>query len=127
MLSAMDIVQHFEIPASDLEQARVFYHRVFGWSMDAFDEDTVMIARPPTVPGQTPGIGGDLHHPTEATHPTIVVTVDSIDATLDRIERSGGHRVGEIHELGGAAGRYAYFDDPEGNRIGLWDAGVDAS
>ena len=120
----MDKVQHFEIPASDLEQARVFYHRVFGWSMDAFDEHTVMIKRPVDVPGESPGIGGDLHHPTEATHPTIVVTVASIDESFYRIEQAGGHRVGEIHDLGDGNGRYAYFDDPEGNRIGLWDAGV---
>jgi predicted enzyme related to lactoylglutathione lyase len=49
----------------------------------------------------------------------LVVDVEDIDATLASIEESGGTTVtakGPVGEMGFAA----YFIDPEGNLMGLW-------
>ena len=43
-----------------------------------------------------------------------------LEESLDAIIKSGGQRLGSIETLPGM-GRYAYFTDPEGNRLGLWD------
>jgi predicted enzyme related to lactoylglutathione lyase len=115
----MGKVQHFEIPADDVGRAREFYSRVFGWTYEEWDADTLMIL-PGGAEGETGVIGGDMYKRDKPEPPTVVVTVDSIEDSLDAIVKAGGTPLGEIQPLGDT-GRYAYFTDPEGNRIGLWD------
>ena len=115
----MGKVQHFEIPADDVGRAKSFYGSVFGWTFDEWDPETLMI-HPGGAEGETGVIGGDIYKRDKPTPPTVVITVDSIEAALDAILKAGGTRLGEIESLGDV-GRYAYFTDPEGNRMGLWD------
>jgi uncharacterized protein len=65
--------------------------------------------------------GGMLSRTDSATPgPVIVVDVDSIDATLQKIGERGGSTVTEKVPVGDM-GFAAYFKDPEGNVIGLWE------
>ena len=111
----MGKVQHFEIPADDVGRAKAFYGDVFGWTYDEWDADTAMIH-----PAGDESIGGDIYKRDKPQAPTVVVTVDSIEDSLDAIITAGGQRLGAIETMEGM-GRYAYFTDPEGNRLGLWD------
>lgn len=111
----MGKVQHFEIPADDVGRAKTFYGGVFGWSFDDWDDENVMIHA-----AGDDSIGGDIYKRDTPQPPTVVITVDSIEASLDAIVTAGGQRLGEIESLGDM-GRYAYFTDPEGNRLGPWD------
>jgi predicted enzyme related to lactoylglutathione lyase len=52
--------------------------------------------------------------------PVLVVDVDSIDATLERVGGMGGSTVVGKTPVGDM-GFAAYFTDPEGNVIGLWE------
>ena len=115
----MGKVQHFEIPADDVGRAKNFYGSVFGWTYDEIDPETLMI-HPGGDEGETGVIGGDIHKREEPTAPTVVITVDSIEDSLDAIAKTGGSPIGDIISMG-EMGRYTYFTDPEGNRIGLWD------
>jgi uncharacterized protein len=115
----MGKVQHFEIPADDVGRAKAFYGSVFGWTYDDWDADNVMV-HPGGDEGETGVIGGDIYKRTEPQPPTVVITVDSIEDALEAIVASGGTPLGEIEPLADM-GRYAYFTDPEGNRLGLWD------
>jgi predicted enzyme related to lactoylglutathione lyase len=47
------------------------------------------------------GIDGDLHQRGAAPHPTIVITVDRIEDTVELVLENGGEQVGEIHPLVG--------------------------
>ena len=47
------------------------------------------------------------------------MAVDDIDATLIAIEKHGGSAVGEKMAVGDM-GFAAYFNDSEGNLMGLW-------
>ena len=50
----------------------------------------------------------------------VTVQVPSIDEALQRVERLGGAQaIGK--QAVGAMGFSAYFKDPEGNLIGLWE------
>ena len=49
----------------------------------------------------------------------ITIAVDDIDATLERVRSSGGSAVGEPLPVGDM-GVAAYFQDSEGNLMGLW-------
>ena len=111
----MGKVQHFEIPADDVGRAKAFYGSVFGWTYEQFDDDNAMVNA-----ASDDSIGGDIYKRDKPQPPTVVVTVDSIEESLDAIIKSGGQRLGSIETLEGM-GRYAYFTDPEGNRLGLWD------
>ena len=44
--------------------------------------------------------------------------VDDLEGALERVERAGGERVGEIEEY--EYGRFGWFLDPEGTKIELW-------
>ena len=111
----MGKVQHFEIPADDVGRATAFYSDVFGWTYDDWGDENVMIHA-----AGDDSIGGDIYKRDKPQPPTVVITVDSIEDALDAVLKAGGQRLGQIEALG-EMGRYAYFTDPEGNRLGLWD------
>jgi predicted enzyme related to lactoylglutathione lyase len=53
--------------------------------------------------------------------PVITVDVESIDAALQRIQELGGSTVVSKQPVG-QMGFAAYFKDPEGNVMGLWES-----
>ena len=109
-------VEHFEIPADDVERAKAFYGGVFDFQFDDWDEDTVMIK-----PSGEDGMGGDIHKRSTVPHPTIVITVDDLDETMAAVIANGGEQVGQVMPLGETA-RYGYFRDSEGNLVGVYDS-----
>ena len=119
-------VVHFEIPFDDAERARGFYKEVFGWQVVEMPElsYTIVSTGPsgeqgPTEPGY---IGGGMLSRSQAAtdRPVVVIDVDSIDAALERIGSTGGSTVVGKTPVGGM-GFAAYFTDPEGNVMGLWE------
>ncbi len=118
-------VTHFEIPADDPDRAKEFYRSVFAWDTNAVPGmDYNMITTTATdekgMPLAEPGInGGMFRREGELAAPTVVVSVDDIDATLEKIAERGGSVVMPKQEILDM-GWNAYFRDPEGNVIGLW-------
>jgi predicted enzyme related to lactoylglutathione lyase len=120
-------VVHFEIPYDDGDRARSFYAEIFGWQLMTMPEMggyTLVSSGPsgdrgPTEPGY---INGGMLSREQAAHsgPVIVVDVDSIDAKLVKIEETGGKVVVGRTPVGDM-GFAAYFTDPEGNVVGLWE------
>ncbi|MEO6505251.1 MAG: VOC family protein [Terrimesophilobacter sp.] len=107
-------VEHFEIPADDIERAKTFYGNVFGFEFEDWDATTTMIG------ASDGGIGGDIHRRGVVPHPTVVITVDDLEETLEAIITGGGEQVGEIQILDENS-RYAYFKDTEGNVVGVYE------
>jgi uncharacterized protein len=125
----MGKVVHFEIPAEDLDRAKNFYGSVFGWQlqttpMEGVEYTTVMTTpvdqqtQLPTEPG---AINGGMMQRTETTpSPVITIDVEAIDDALKQVEASGGTTVTPRTPIPGM-GAFAYFKDPEGNVLGLWE------
>ena len=127
----MRSVVHFEIPADDVERAKAFYGSVFGWDLQTMPvgegEYTTVTTTPiddtmrPTEPG---AINGGLMRRSDRTpSPVITIGVDDIDLSLKEVESAGGSTVTPktpIPEMGA----FAYFKDPEGNVMGLWESSV---
>jgi uncharacterized protein len=126
----MPKVVHFEIPAEDLDRAKNFYSSIFGWKLETMampgggdytsvittpvDEQTQM----PTEPG---GINGGMMQRDESTpSPVLTIDVEGIDDALKEIEAGGGSTVTPRTAIPGM-GAFAYFKDPEGNVLGLWE------
>jgi predicted enzyme related to lactoylglutathione lyase len=124
----MGKVVHFEIPADDRQRASEFYRSIFGWEIQSMDEmgmpytlvRSVSVGddQIPTEPGAING--GIMDREAELPAPVITVDVESIDAALQRIEQAGGSVVRPRAEIPGM-GAFAYFKDPEGNVMGLWE------
>ena len=53
------------------------------------------------------------------TRPIITIAVDDVKDALERIRANGGSAIGEPIPVG-EMGIAAYFEDSEGNRMGLW-------
>jgi uncharacterized protein len=119
-------VVHFEIPFDDGDRARGFYKELFGWQvmeMPGMDY-SIVTSGPSNDQGPTESgfiNGGMLSRQQAATSgPVLVIDVDSIDATLERVGGMGGSTVVGKTPVGDM-GFAAYFTDPEGNVIGLWE------
>jgi uncharacterized protein len=123
-------VVHFEIPADDLDRAKNFYGSVFGWDLQTMpmevgeytsvkttdvDDQTQL----PTEPGAING-GMFVRDEQSPTSPVITVDVDGIDDALKQIEAEGGSTITPRTAIPGM-GAFAYFKDPEGNVLGLWE------
>ena len=123
-----DKVVHFEIPADELDRARAFYQEAFGWTINAIPElgydivETTPVDNETNLPTELGAInGGMMLREPPITGPVIVIGVDNIDATLRRLEELGGKT--EIPKQAVAdMGFAAYFSDPEGNIVGLWES-----
>jgi uncharacterized protein len=122
----MDPVVHFEIPAKDVKRASAFYSKAFGWNLKQFpgfeywsvattDSDQNGM---PKAPGS---INGGMGKKGEMAPKSVTITVSvaDIDTALKAIKKLGGSQVGKKMPVGDM-GWSAYFEDSEGNLIGLW-------
>lgn len=121
----MDRVVHFEIPADDVERAKKFYIGVFGWKAIPMGDMgyTIVQTAPTNKDGmlKEPGAinGGMMERKDPLRHPIITISVTDIDASVKMIEKMGGKSIMKKMEVGDM-GYSAYFKDPEGNIMGLW-------
>ena len=122
----MPTVQHFEIPADDVERALKFYTGVFEWTMQKFDN--------PEDPSKdywffdtkdengNKGIGGGLMKRQAPEHTvTNYITVPSVDDYASKIEEAGGKVIMPKTEIP-KMGFIIVFLDTENNMFGLYEA-----
>lgn len=121
-------VVHFEVPFDDAERAYAFYRDVFGWNVMPMPEmEYTSVSTGPTsdqgMPSEPGYIGGGMFQRGDAPPkaPVITLDVDDMDAALASVEQHGGSRVGEKLTVG-EMGFAAYFQDTEGNLMGLWQS-----
>lgn len=109
-------VVHFEIECQNHRSTVAFYRDLFGWGM-AGHRPTMSMANT----GSTVGIQGhlsSLRHPPHQ-YVTVYVQVDDLEASLAKASKLGGKAIVPPQEVPGM-GHFAWFQDPAGNRIGLW-------
>jgi uncharacterized protein len=126
-MKKMNPVIHFEIPADDQERMAAFYTQVFGWhteklgpEMNAYilakTTDTSENGRP-----KTPGaINGGFYEKTKGmpNYPSVVISVDDLEASIRMVGESGGRVLGKPDLIPGV-GHFIYFEDTEGNVLGM--------
>ena len=122
----MPTVQHFEIPADDVERASKFYTGVFEWKMQKLAN--------PEDPSKdywffdtkdengNKGIGGGLMKRQAPEHSvTNYITVPSIDDYASKIEEAGGKVIMPKTEIL-KMGFILVFLDTENNMFGLYES-----
>ncbi|GAA4473566.1 VOC family protein [Rhodococcus olei] len=123
-------VVHFEIPFGDGNRAREFYREAFGWTIVEVPElNYTTVSTGPVaetgMPSEPGYIGGGMfeREPSFPAGPVITIHVDSIDDAMAKITTLGGEPIGEKTTVG-EMGFAAYFKDPEGNVMGLWETAI---
>ena len=107
---------HIELPADDVERAKSFYGKVFGWSFDAMDgfESYYLYTAGPGDLGGGIGVRG-LNAPAAVRN---YIGVDDVDDAVAKVQANGGSVVVPKTDIG--FGWYAAVKDTEGNEIGLY-------
>ena len=120
-------IVHFEIPADNVERAKEFYEKTFGWQIEKFeypgepywavrtvDVDKKMM---PKTPG---AINGGLMKRKDPRQPFMnYISVESIDKMSKKIKANMGKIIMPKQEIGKGMGWIAAFKDTEGNIVGL--------
>jgi predicted enzyme related to lactoylglutathione lyase len=122
-------IVHFEIPADDVERAKRFYEKLFGWKIEKFpipsgDEywgvTTIEVDEKTRMPKTPGGINGGLMKRKNAGQPFMnYIMVESIDEKLGAIRREGGVVLMPKTEIAPGLGWIAAFKDTENNIMGL--------
>lgn len=120
-------VIHFEIPASDLQELKNFYSKLFKWKfiqMPAEGMDYWVIQTVPTNKEgmlKRPGVNGGMFSkdPEEKNvNPVNYITVENIDKYLIKATELGGKILMPVQKVPNV-GQIARIADPEGNQFGL--------
>ena len=123
----MDPVVHFELPYDDRERIVRFYQSVFGWELQQYGEEmgnyvVATTAKADAKPGAPAGAIGGGFFPRKADwpaqYPSIVIAVEKIESSMDKVVAAGGKLLGEPMDIPGV-GRYVSFYDTEQNRLSL--------
>lgn len=111
----------FEIPALDLERAKVFYESIFDIALEMMEMMEMKMA---FFPSQPPNVGGALcqseYHKPSTDGPVIYLNGNpDLQLVLDRIEKAGGQIIMPKTHISDEIGYMAFFIDSEGNRMAL--------
>ena len=111
-------IAHFDIAADDVERARRFYERVFGWRFEAWGPPDFYLVH--TGPAEDPGIHGSVSKRSQPLRGggrsayECTISVADLRAIKAAIVANGGTIVLDEHEIVGV-GRMIRFTDTEGN------------
>jgi uncharacterized protein len=127
----MNPVVHFELPAEDNQRMSDFYSSAFGWKTEILGPEMGNYVVVTTTeleengrPKEPGAINGGFFKKSENNKfPTIVISVEDIQAAMKKVEEAGGKitggsKPGEPDDIPGV-GLYIAFMDTEGNRIAL--------
>jgi predicted enzyme related to lactoylglutathione lyase len=109
----------FEIPADDLNRAKAFYSKLFGWKIEKFP-GPMEYWHIDTGGGDDVPDGGMLARKHQGQTITNYILVPSVDAAAAKVEKLGG----KICMNKTAVPEMGYFvicTDPENNTFALWE------
>ena len=140
-MAKMNPVVHFEMGYFDRDRMKKFYSSAFGWKMQQFGEDMggYVVAQTAETDEngmvKTPGaINGGFYAKTDNTDshaPSVVVSVDDINAAVEAVKKAGGKIKGGMQPDGThtmeptmipGVGLWISAEDTEGNRFSILQA-----
>lgn len=121
METKMNPLNWFEIPVTDLEEAKQFYEHVLGVALSVNEMGPMRMAWFPMAEG-VPGATGTLMQAegyTPSREGTLVYfSVGDIEGTLTKVNAKGNKTLNPKTSIG-EHGFVAHFEDCEGNRVAL--------
>lgn len=127
-MAKMSPVVHFEMAAENSKRMAEFYTKVFGWQTQQLGAEMgnyILVHTTNTDENgmvQTPGaINGGFYQKLEdptMNQPSIVIAVENIRQSIEKIKNAGGNVLGEPMPIPGV-GEFVSFIDTEGNRCSI--------
>ncbi len=124
----MNPVVHFEMAYKDRDRAAKFYQDTFNWNLQMMGEEMGNYVVAQTDETDEKGMlkkgnrinGGFYKEQPDPKFntPSVVIAVPEINAAMDKIKQNGGKILVEPMDIPGI-GRYASFEDTEGNRASI--------
>ncbi|MFX1438292.1 MAG: VOC family protein [Promethearchaeota archaeon] len=116
----MPKINHFEINADDPKRAKIFYEKVFKWKIEKWEgplDYWIITAGDEDEVGINGGLQKREHKDDKITN---YIGVDSVNNLVKKIKENGGKILREKSPIPGV-GYYAFFEDTEGNRLGIME------
>jgi len=125
----MDPVVHFEMPYDNRERIARFYQSAFGWKLQMLGAEmgSYVLATTaegdvmPEGKGRRGAINGGFfprQPDMPGQHPSVVIGVKDIQASMKAVQQAGGEVLGTPMEIPGV-GQYVAFFDTERNRLSM--------
>jgi predicted enzyme related to lactoylglutathione lyase len=111
----MPNIVHFEIPADDIQRAKTFYSKLFGWKIESMQGMDYMIIDAYGVPGG--GMMKRMHPDQQIIN---MIGVPSVDEYSAKVEKLGGKIVVPKMAVPGM-GYFVNCIDTENNAFGIWE------
>lgn len=116
----MPKINHFEINADNPQRAIEFYKNVFKWKVEKWEgplDYWIIIAGDE----DEMGINGGLQKRENKEDKIInYIGVESVNNIIKKVEKNGGKILKPKSAIPGV-GYYAFFEDTEGNRLGIME------
>lgn len=112
----MNRVSYFEFSAVDLDRAKAFWEKTFGWQFTKWEGMEYYAVK--TGPDDVEGIDGGLSLREKDNQVVNNIEVANIDETLQQVVRNGGRVLVGKSEIPGV-GHYAIFADTEDNTFSI--------
>jgi len=111
-----DCFIYVEWYVTNIEKAVNFYKGMFNWKFEKSTDDYMMFEMPN---GESGGIT-EVEKVNPGNSPAFYIHADHIENYLEKAPSLGGSVTTGKTELPGM-GFYAFLDDPDGNKIGLYE------
>lgn len=117
-------INWFDIPVSDLDRATTFYSEILDSTLERYEGNGIEGALFPCS-GAACGtlLKGESFVPSHQGSVVYLNGGSDLTTILSRVAGAGGKVLLEKTEIGGGRGSFAYFEDTEGNRVGLHSSG----
>jgi predicted enzyme related to lactoylglutathione lyase len=117
-------ISWFEIPATDLKRAQVFYETIFDMKMIPLDLDNIQMRMFPVEDQMAVGgaivTSGGFHKPSPTDGPLIYLNGNpDVQIMLDKVEKAGGKILVPKTQISEEFGYMAVILDSENNRMAL--------
>jgi predicted enzyme related to lactoylglutathione lyase len=119
-----DIVVWADIPVTDMKRAAAFYSHVTGEPVEVMPGSGDAVA---VIGNPDSRVSADLHLGGKPSHdgPTVYLgSGGDIDGMLARVVEAGGTILDPKAFMGEMVGWIAFFEDTEGNRVGIQQPGA---
>lgn len=110
----------FELPADDLRRASTFYKDVFGWSTMDLPFNYVVLDTDGKPVNPMESSGGISPRNDFVKAPVLIISVNSIDETAQKVKAAGGENLNDKQQVG-EFGFSMYIKDTEGSVMCLWE------
>ncbi|MEJ2196154.1 MAG: VOC family protein [Ignavibacteriaceae bacterium] len=124
----MNPVVHFELPADNKKRMTDFYSTAFGWKTEQLGPEmgeyvlvTTSEVGEDHFPKQRGTINGGIYQKADdpvLNYPSVVISVDDINESIQKLKKAGGKVLGEPMPIPGI-GSFVSFIDTEGNRLSI--------